>query len=67
MDIKGIFDDLQMEICHAKLDALNSNNADTNALADTVLAELAKAYKLIVELDNAVNGGGNYEWHIQEQ
>ena len=67
MDIKGIFEDLQMEICHAKLDALNSNNVDTNALADTVLAELAKAYKLIVELDNAVNGENKYEWHIQEQ
>ena len=66
MDIKGIFEDLQMEICHAKLDALNSNNVDTNALADTVLAELAKAYKLIVELDNAVNGENKYEWHIQE-
>lgn len=67
MDIKGIFEDLQMEICRAKLDALNSNNADTNALADTVLAELGKAYKLIVELDNAVNGENKYEWHIQEQ
>ena len=67
MDIKGIFEDLQMEICHAKLDALNSNNADTNALADTVLAELCKAYKLIVELDNAVNGENKYEWHIQKQ
>lgn len=67
MDIKGMFEDLQMEICHAKLDALNSNNADTNALADTVLAELAKVYKLIVELDNAVNGENKYEWHIQEQ
>ena len=65
MDIKGLFEDLQMGICHAKLDALNGNNADTNALADTVLAELAKVYKLIVELDNAVNGENEYEWHIQ--
>lgn len=69
MDIKGLFEDLQMGICHAKLDALNSSNADANALADTVLAELAKAYKLIVELDNAVNGENKYEWqwNIQEQ
>lgn len=66
MDIKGMFEDLQMEICHAKLDALNNNNPDTNALADTVLAELSKVYKLVVELDNAVSGGEKYEWHIQE-
>ena len=67
MDIKGIFEDLQMDICRAKLESLNNNKPDVNALADTVLAELAKAYKLIVELDNAVDGENKYEWHIQEQ
>ena len=67
MDIKGIFDDLQMEVCRAKLHGLNNSEQTVNDLSDAVLTELSKVYKLIIELDNAVNGGGNYEWHIQEQ